>query len=93
MCRPLQPVRPGEGRELRTLFGTHDIGRAEAVVRLVQRLETEVGLKRVRDALGQYVAGEPVRNGKQVEEASSHRYEGDVGAPYLVGSLNPAGVW
>jgi hypothetical protein len=33
---PFQPVRPGEGRELRPLVGVHDLGRAELVDSLVR---------------------------------------------------------
>ena len=36
---PLQPVGPGEGRELRALIGIHDIWRAEAVDRLVDLIK------------------------------------------------------
>ena len=39
---PLQPVRPGEGRELRALVDVHDLRRAEVVDRLVQCLDPEV---------------------------------------------------
>jgi hypothetical protein len=65
---PFQPVGPGEGRELRSLIGIHDLAWAEAVDRLVQRLNAEVGLEGVRDAPGQHFAGEPVHDGDQVEE-------------------------
>lgn len=65
---PFQPVGPGEGRELRPLDGIHDLGRAEAVDRLVQRLDAKVGFERVRDAPGQHLAGEPVHDGNQVEK-------------------------
>ena len=44
---PFQPVGPGEGRELRPLVGVHDLGRAEPVDGLVQRLDAEVGFQRV----------------------------------------------
>ncbi len=37
----LQPVGPGEGRELRPLIGVHDLGWTELVDRLVQRLDAE----------------------------------------------------
>ena len=54
---PLQPVGPGEGRELRSPIGVHDLGRAEAVNRLVKRLGAEVRFRLVRDAPGQPLAG------------------------------------
>ena len=46
-AHPFQPVRPGEGRELRPLIGVHNLGRTELVDRLVQRLDAEVGFQRV----------------------------------------------
>lgn len=44
---PLQPIGPGEGCELAALIRVHDLGRAELVDRLVQRLDAEVRLPRV----------------------------------------------
>jgi hypothetical protein len=85
----LQSVCPGEGRELRPLIGVHDLGRAELVDRLVQRLDAEVGLKRVRYPPSPHLAGVPVHDGDQIEEAFAHRQVGDVGAPDLVGPLDP----
>ncbi len=54
---PFQPVGPGEGRELRPLIGVHDLGRAEAVGRLVQRFDAEAGFQRVGDAPSQHFPG------------------------------------
>ena len=85
---PFQPVGPGEGRELRALVTVHDLGRAEAVNRLVEGLDTEVRLQRVRDALGQHLAGEPVHDRDQLEKAPSHGQVSDVGAPDLVGPID-----
>lgn len=45
----LQPVGPCKGCELATLIGVHDVGRAELVYRLVQRIDAEVCFQRVRD--------------------------------------------
>ena len=86
---PFQPVGPGEGRELRALIGIHDLGRAEAADRLVQRLDADLGLQRVRDAPGQHLAGEPVHDGDQIEKAPAHRDTGDVAAPDLTGPVDP----
>ena len=80
---------PGEGRELRPLIRIHDPGRAEAMDRLVQGLDAEVDLERVRDAPGQDLAGEPVHDGDEIEVALSHRQIGDVGAPDLIGPFHP----
>jgi len=49
---PFQPVNPGKGCELAALIGIHDLGRAELVDRLAQRLDAEVRLQRVGDAPG-----------------------------------------
>ena len=65
---PLQPVSPVKGRELRPMVGVHDLGRAKLVDGFVQRFEAELGLKRVRDAPGQHLAGEPVHDGHQIKE-------------------------
>ena len=86
---PLQPVGPVEGRELTALVGIHDLRRAELVDRLVQSLEAELGLKRVRYPAGQHLAGEPVhalrrlktiayrpKDGHQIEEAFPHPLPG-----------------
>ncbi|MGR3360065.1 MAG: hypothetical protein ACU0DE_03185, partial [Paracoccus sp. (in: a-proteobacteria)] len=46
-----------ERRELRPLIGVHDLGRAEAVGRLVQRFDAEAGFQRVGDAPSQHFPG------------------------------------
>ena len=43
-ANPFQAVGPCEGRELAALICVHDVGRAEAVDRFVQRLDAEVGV-------------------------------------------------
>ena len=86
---PLQPVGPVERRELRPLVRIHDLGRAEAVDCLVQRLDAKISLQRVGDAPGQNFAGEPVHDGHQIEEAFAHGQVGDVGAPDLIWPLDP----
>ena len=63
---PLQPVGPVEGRELATLISIHDLGRTELVDGLIQRLEAEVGLKRVGDPPGQNFPGEPVHSSRHL---------------------------
>ena len=86
---PLQPVGPVEGCELGALIGVHDLGRAKAMDRLVQGFEAKVGLQRVGDAPGQHLAGEPVHDRDKVKEPTPHRQIGDVGAPDLIGPVNP----
>lgn len=85
---PLQSVGPVEGRELTALDGVHDLGRAELVDRLVQRLKAELGFKRVRYPPGQNLAGEPVHDGHQIQEPFAHRQIGDVIAPDLICPIN-----
>src|SRR5690606_39538322 len=65
---PFQPVSPGEGRELATQVGVHDLGRAELVDRLVQGLDAEVRLQGVRYPPGQNLPGVPVHDGDEIEE-------------------------
>jgi hypothetical protein len=57
-----QPTRPGKGRELTALVGVHNLGRSEEVDGLAQRLNAKVGLKRIRDAPCQHLAGVPVHD-------------------------------
>ena len=85
----LQPVGPIKGGELAALVGIHDLGRAELMDRLVQRLEAEVGLQRVGDAPGQNLAREPVHDGHQIEKAAALRDVGNVGAPDLIWPVDP----
>jgi len=86
---PFQPVGPVERRELAALIRVHDLWRAELMDRLVQRLEAELRLKRVRYPPGQNLAGEPVHalrrlkaiacrpeDGHQVEEPFAHPLPG-----------------
>ena len=56
----LHAVRPGKGRELAALVAVHDLGRTEAVHRLVERLDTELGLAGIGDPPSQDLAGKPV---------------------------------
>ena len=73
-----QAIGPGERGELAALIGVRDPGRAEAVDRLVQRLDAEIGLPRhgprtgggpwldVRDAPGRNLSGVPIHDGNQI---------------------------
>ena len=87
--RPLQPVGPVKGRELAALIRVHDLGWAELVDGLVQRLEAKVGFQRVRYPPGQNLAGEPVhalrrlkaiayrpKDRHQIQEALAHPLPG-----------------
>ena len=68
-----QATCPGEGRKLTALVRVHDPGYAEEVDGFVQGFDTEFGLKCIRDAPGQHLAGEPVHDGDEIEEAAPHR--------------------
>ncbi|MPL79696.1 hypothetical protein SDC9_25580 [bioreactor metagenome] len=50
-----------------TMLHVHDLGRSEAEAPLVQGLDAELRLQRVRAAPGQDLAGEPVHDRDQVE--------------------------
>jgi hypothetical protein len=67
---PPKPIGPGDGRELRSLVSINDPGRAEPVQGLVQRSDTEVRLKHVRDAPRQHFAGEPVHDRDEIQKAT-----------------------
>jgi len=85
---PLQPVGPGEGRELRALVGVHDLWWAEAVDGLVQRLDTELRLQRVRYPPSQNLAGVPVDDRHEIQEPTPHGQIGDVRRPDLIGAID-----
>lgn len=87
-ANPAQPVRPGEGREQRSLIGIHDLGRAEIVDGLVQRLDKELGLQRVRDAPGQNLAGVPIQDRQKVEEPAPHGQIADFRTSDLVRAIH-----
>ena len=55
---------------------------------LIQRLDAEVSLQRVRDAPSQHLSGEPVHDRHEVKEAAPHRQVGDVGTPDLAGAID-----
>lgn len=66
----------------------YDLGWAELIDCLVQRLEAEVGFQRVRVATDQHLPGIPVHGGDQIEEATAHRDLGDVSTPDLIGPFH-----
>lgn len=73
----------------RMTVGVHDLGRPEAGDGLVQCLDAEVRLQRVRDAPGQHLARVPVHDRHQIEEPSPHPQIGDVRSPNLIGPIHP----
>ncbi len=84
-----QPVGLAEGRELAALIHVHDPQWSEAVDRLVQRFNAEVGLQRVRYPPDQVLASEPIHVGDEIEESTAHLQVGEVGAPDLIWSFHP----
>lgn len=79
-AHPFRSVGLGEGRDLAALIGSHYLGRAKLMDRLVRRLEAQVRSQRVRDALCQDLAAEPVHDGDQINEALTHGQICDMGA-------------
>ena len=55
---------------------------------LVQSLDTEVGMHRVRQPPAEHLARGPIHDGKQIQEAVLDRHEGDIRTPDLVGSVD-----
>lgn len=88
-ARPAQSIPPSEGRELRSLIGIHDFGRAELVDGLIQGLDAEVRLQRVRDPPGQNLASVPVLDRHKVKEPAPHGQVGDVRTPDLIWTVHP----
>jgi len=70
------------------MLHVHDLGRPELVDGLAERFEAELGLQRVRYPPGQHLAGKPVHDGHQIQEAFPHGDVGDVTAPDLIGPIN-----
>ncbi len=83
----LQPPRPRLGRELHPLVRVEHLGTAPAQ-RLLQHLQAERAVQRVRQPPGDHVAAVPVDRRRQVHESRGHRHIRDVRAPHLVGPLD-----
>lgn len=86
---PLQTEGPIEGCELAPLAGIHDFWRPKLVDGLVPRREAELRLQRVRYPPRQHLAREPVHDGHQIEVAFTNGQVIDIGAPDLIGSVDP----
>src|SRR3954471_24444025 len=74
--------------ELAALVGVEDFRSAEPLQSLLQRLNAEVRVHRIRDPPRQHLPRDPVHHRNQVEEAAPHRYIRDVSTPDLVRTLN-----
>ena len=86
---PAQPVCLGKGCKLRSLIGIHDVGRSEPIDGLVQRLDAEVRVERVRYLPRENHPGVPIHDCHQVEKAAAHRQISDIHAPNLVWPVHP----
>ena len=58
--------------------------------RLLYSLDAKVGLQRNKHPPGKDTAGEPVHDGRKIDEATRHRNVGDVHRPELV---EPSDRW
>src|SRR5712691_8617001 len=78
--------RTGEGRagELRTLVCIEDVRLAVTSQSILQRLDAECRFHRDRQPPRQHATAEPVEHDSQIDEATRHRYVGDVHRPHLV---------
>ena len=70
--------------ELRALVGVEYARRAVTRQRLLQRLDAEPAVHRVRQPPGQHRAARPVDHRHQIQKAVRHRNVGDVGGPDVV---------
>jgi hypothetical protein len=84
------PERVGEGLagELAALIRIEDLRAAVSIQRLLERLDAEPGIERVRQPPGQHVARRPIHDRDQIQKAAPDRNVGDVGTPDVVRSLD-----
>src|SRR3954447_19276589 len=79
---PQNAGKPWRG-ELAALVGVEDLRVAEPLQSLLQRLDAEVRVHRVRDLPGQHLARGPVHHRNQIQKAPPHWYIRDVSTPDL----------
>lgn len=76
-------------RELGALISVEDLGSAEPLDRLVERIHTEVRHQGVGQAPGKHRPARPVNDRHEVEKPPpAYRDVGDVGGSHLVGVIN-----
>ena len=79
---------PGGARELRSLIGIHDLGLSVFCSvfcdGLVQCLNAEAGVQRVRQPPRKHLARRPIHDRHEIQEPTAHRNVGDVAAPDVV---------
>ena len=81
-------ARKGLRRELGTLVGVEDLRSAVGEDGLLEGLDAEAALHRVREPPREHAPAVPVDDGDQVQEAFSHWDEGDVGRVDLPGAVD-----
>src|SRR4051812_48571492 len=74
--------------ELAALVSVEDLRLSKPSQRLLQRLDTEVGVQGVRQAPGQNGTAVPIHDHHQVQKAPGHRNTGDVRTPDLVDAVD-----
>src|ERR1700761_592019 len=85
--RPQNTGKPRRG-ELAALIGVENLGVAKPLQSLLQRLNAEVSVHRVRDTPRQHLARGPVHHRHQIQKTAPHWYIRDVSTPDLVRTLN-----
>src|SRR3954467_2108990 len=79
--------KPRRG-ELAALIGVEDLGFAKPLQSLLQRLNAEIRIHRVRDPPRQHLARGPIHYRNQIQKTAPHRYIRDVRTPDLVWPVN-----
>src|SRR6476659_10439114 len=73
---------------LAALVGVEDLGFAKPLQSLLQRLNAEIRIHRVRDPPRQHLARGPIHYRNQIQKAAPYRYIRDVRTPDLVWPVN-----
>ena len=83
-----QHAGEGVAGKLAALVRVEDFRLTEPGQRLLQRRDAEAGIHRVRQPPGQHLAGRPVHDRHQIEEATAHGDVRHVGAPHVIGPVD-----
>ncbi len=74
--------------KLSPLVGVENFRPPVAAQGLLEGLDTKVRLKGIGNLPGQDFAAVPVHDGHKVHKSPAHRDVGDIGCPYLIGSVD-----
>src|SRR3954453_14000862 len=85
---PLQNTDKVIAGELAALVGVEDVRPSELAQRLLQGLDTEVGLQGVGQAPGQNGTAVPIHDHHQVQKAAGHRNVRNIRAPDLIDTVD-----